>query len=85
MNTFATVIVNNATRESAQDLLGNDFFNVELRGTFGRKFWLSSGAFLTSEYNSIIESGLPFIVENGNDWKTVLAENSLTRVVIEED
>ena len=42
MNVYATIIVSNANKEAAQALVGDDFFDIQLKKGFS-KYWVSSG------------------------------------------
>lgn len=83
MNTFATIIVANKNRSAAKALIGDGFFDIEAKKGL-RKYWVSSGHFKTEEYEAMVASDLVFYVDTENKFVDVLADNSLTRVIIEE-
>jgi hypothetical protein len=98
MNIFSTVIVTNAKKAEAQEVLnklysvpamddqeayvstaGNDFFNIELKkGT--RKYWASSGAFVSSELTALTNSGVSYYTSFGNDFQAALDTCELLRI-----
>ncbi len=83
MNTFATIIVANKNRSAAKALIGDGFFDIEAKKGL-RKYWVSSGHFKTEEYEAMVASDLVFYVDTENKFVDVLADQSLTRVIIEE-
>ena len=83
MNTFATIIVANKNRSAAKALIGDGFFDIEAKKGL-RKYWISSGHFKTEEYEAMVASDLVFYVDTENKFVDVLADQSLTRVIIEE-
>jgi len=83
MNTFATIIVANKNRDAAKALIGDGFFDIEAKKGL-RKYWISSGHFKTEEYEAMVASDLVFYVDTENKFVDVLADKSLTRVIIEE-
>jgi len=83
MNTFATIIVANKNRSAAKALIGDGFFDIEAKKGL-RKYWVSSGHFKTEEYEAMVASDLAFYVDTENKFVDVLADQSLTRVIIEE-
>jgi len=83
MNTFATIIVANKNRAAAKALIGDGFFDIEAKKGL-RKYWISSGHFKTEEYEAMVASDLVFYVDTENKFVDVLADQSLTRVIIEE-
>ena len=83
MNTFATIIVANKNRSAAKALIGGGFFDIEAKKGL-RKYWVSSGHFKTEEYEAMVASDLAFYVDTENKFVDVLADQSLTRVIIEE-
>jgi flagellar hook protein FlgE len=83
MNTFATIIVANKNRSAAKALIGDGFFDIEAKKGL-RKYWISSGHFKTEEYEAMVASDLVFYVDTENKFVDVLADKSLTRVIIEE-
>ena len=83
MNTFATIIVANKNRSAAKALIGDGFFDIEAKKGL-RKYWVSSGHFKTEEYEAMVASDLVFYVDTENKFVDVFADQSLTRVIIEE-
>ena len=61
MNTYATIIVANTNKAAAQALLGEDFFDILLKKGI-RKYWVSSGPFLTTEYDAMVDSDLAYSI-----------------------
>lgn len=83
MNKYATIIVTNNNKEAAQDLLGDGFFDIQLKKGFS-KYWVSSGPFLVEEYNVMVDSGLAYTIDTENSFKDCLANNGITKVIVEE-
>jgi flagellar basal body rod protein FlgG len=83
MNKYATVIVTNSNKGAAQALLGDDFFDIQLKKGFS-KYWVSSGYFLVEEYNAIVDSELAYIINTEDSFYNCLNEQGMTKVIIEE-
>jgi len=83
MNKYATVIVTNSNKGAAQALLGDDFFDIQLKKGFS-KYWVSSGYFLVEEYNAIVDSELAYIINTEDSFYSCLNEQGMTKVIIEE-
>ena len=83
MNKYATVIVANSNKSAAQALLGDGFFDIQLKKGFS-KYWVSSGYFLVEEYDAIVDSGLAYIINTEDSFHSCLAEQGMTKVIIEE-
>lgn len=83
MNKYATVIVANSNKSAAQALLGDDFFDIQLKKGFS-KYWVSSGYFLIEEYDAIVDSELAYIINTKDSFHSCLAEQGMTKVIIEE-
>ena len=64
-------------------IYGDGFFDIEAKKGL-RKYWVSSGHFKTEEYEAMVASDLAFYVDTENKFVDVLADQSLTRVIIEE-
>jgi hypothetical protein len=57
MGVFATVIIANKNKTTAQELTSSEMFTTELKKGIN-KYWVSSGVFSDKDYNSLVESGL---------------------------
>lgn len=83
MNIFATVIVANKNKAAAQSLLTEEFFNCKLKKGM-RIYWISSGPFLVSEYNALIDSDLAYHITTENEAKSIVDSFGFTVVPIED-
>jgi len=83
MNIFATVIVTNKNKAAAQSLLTEEFFNCELKKGM-RIYWISSGPFLASEYNALVDSDLAYHITTENEPKSIIDSLGLTIVPTED-
>lgn len=83
MNIFATVIVTNKNKAAAQSLLTEEFFNCKLKKGM-RIYWISSGPFLASEYNALVDSDLAYHVTTENEPKSIIDSLGLTIVPTED-
>ena len=83
MNVYATIIVSNANKEAAQALVGDDFFDIQLKKGFS-KYWVSSGYFLIEEYDAIVDRELAYIINTEDSFHSCLDEQGMTKVIIEE-
>jgi hypothetical protein len=82
MNTYATIIVANTNKAAAQALLGEDFFDILLKkGT--RKYWVSSGPFLTTEYDAMVDSELAYSIDTENTFAEVVSTLGMTKIIEE--
>ena len=70
MNKYATIIVTSTNKQNAQSLLGEGFFDIPLKKGL-RKYWVSSGYFLTEEYNVMVDSGLAFYINTEDTQRTM--------------
>lgn len=83
MNIFATVIVTNKNKAAAQSLLTEEFFNCKLKKGI-RIYWISSGPFLASEYNALVDSDLAYHITTENEPKSIIDSLGLTIVPTED-
>jgi len=83
MNIFATVIVTNKNKAAAQSLLTEEFFNCKLKKGM-RIYWISSGPFLASEYNALVDSDLAYHITTENEPKSIIDSLGLTIVPTED-
>jgi len=82
VNTYATIIVTNAAKQAAQELLGEGFFNILLKKGI-RKYWVSSGPFFTTEYELMANSGLAHSVNINDSFSNTIASLGMTKIVEE--
>lgn len=82
MNTYATIIVANTNQAAAQALLGEDFFDILLKKGI-RKYWVSSGPFLTTEYNAMVDSDLAYSIDTENTFAEVVSTLGMTKIIEE--
>jgi flagellar basal body rod protein FlgG len=83
MNTYATIIVTNSNKSEAQALLGDGFFDIQLKKGFS-KYWVSSGYFLVEEYNAIVDSELAYIINTEDSFYSCLVKQGMTKAIVEE-
>jgi hypothetical protein len=83
MNIFATVIVANKNKAAAQNLLTEEFFNCKLKKGI-RIYWISSGPFLASEYQALVDSDLAYHIATENEPKSIIDSLGLTIVPVED-
>jgi hypothetical protein len=82
MNTYATIIVTNTNKAAAQALLGEDFFDILLKKGI-RKYWVSSGPFLTTEYDAMVDSDLAYSINTENTFAEVVSTLGMTKIIEE--
>jgi hypothetical protein len=82
MNTYATIIVANTNKAAAQALLGEDFFDILLKKGI-RKYWVSSGPFLTTEYDAMVDSDLAYSIDTENTFAEVVSTLGMTKIIEE--
>jgi hypothetical protein len=82
MNTYATIIVANTNKAAAQALLGEDFFDILLKKGI-RKYWVSSGPFLTTEYDAMVDSDLAYSINTENTFAEVVSTLGMTKIIEE--
>lgn len=82
MNTYATIIVANTNKAAAQALLGEDFFDILLKKGI-RKYWVSSGPFLTTEYDAMVDSDLAYSIDTENTFTEVVSTLGMTKIIEE--
>lgn len=82
MNTYATIIVTNTNQAAAQALLGEDFFDILLKKGI-RKYWVSSGPFLTTEYDAMVDSDLAYSIDTENTFAEVVSTLGMTKIIEE--
>jgi hypothetical protein len=82
MNTYATIIVSNTNKAAAQALVGETFFDILLKKGI-RKYWVSSGPFLTTEYNLLVDSGLAHTINTDDSFAECVASLGMTKVIEE--
>lgn len=82
MNTYATIIVANTNQAAAQALLGEDFFDILLKKGI-RKYWVSSGPFLTTEYDAMVDSDLAYSIDTENTFAEVVSTLGMTKIIEE--
>jgi len=83
-NTQAIVIIADSDKEAAVSDLGGGFFSAPLSsdGNAPTSHWMSSGYFLNSELNSIVNVFTwPKKVYFGNNWQAALDAEKLKQVV----
>lgn len=84
MNQYATIIVTNANKAAAQELLGDTFFDIPLKKTLS-KYWVSSGYFLVEEYDAVVDSGLAYNINTEDSYFDCLSGLGMTRIIKDED
>tara|TARA_R110000744_G_C19256161_1_gene550834 strand:+ start:808 stop:1056 length:249 start_codon:yes stop_codon:yes gene_type:complete len=82
MNTYATIIVANTNKAAAQALLGEGFFDIPLKKGI-RKYWVSSGPFLTTEYDAMVDSELAYSIDAENTFTEVVSTLGMTKIIEE--
>lgn len=82
MNTYATITVANTNKAAAQALLGEDFFDILLKKGI-RKYWVSSGPFLTTEYDAMVDSDLAYSIDTENTFAEVVSTLGMTKIIEE--
>jgi len=82
MNTYATIIVANTNKAAAQALLGEGFFDILLKKGI-RKYWVSSGPFLTTEYDAMVDSDLAYSIDTENTFAEVVSTLGMTKIIEE--
>lgn len=82
MNTYATIVVANTNKAAAQALLGEDFFDILLKKGI-RKYWVSSGPFLTTEYDAMVDSDLAYSIDTENTFAEVVSTLGMTKIIEE--
>lgn len=82
MNTYATIIVANTNKAAAQALLGEGFFDILLKKGI-RKYWVSSGPFLTTEYDAMVDSDLAYSINTENTFAEVVSTLGMTKIIEE--
>ncbi len=82
MNTYATIIVANTNKAAAQALLGEGFFDILLKKGI-RKYWVSSGPFLTTEYDAMVDSELAYSIDTENTFTEVVSTLGMTKIIEE--
>lgn len=82
MNTYATIIVSNKNKAAAQALVGDGFFDILLKKGI-RKYWVSSGPFYTTEYESLVDSGLVHSVNTDDSFRNAVAKLGMIKVIEE--
>jgi hypothetical protein len=82
MNTYATIIVTNTNKAAAQALLSEDFFDILLKKGI-RKYWVSSGPFLTTEYDAMVDSDLAYSINTENTFAEVVSTLGMTKIIEE--
>jgi hypothetical protein len=64
MGVFATIVITNKNKTTAQELTSSEMFTTELKKGIS-KYWVSSGVFSDEDYNSLVDRGL--IYESNTD------------------
>lgn len=82
MNTYATIIVSNTNKAAAQALVGDGFFDILLKKGI-RKYWVSSGPFLTTEYDLLVDSGLAHSVNTDDSFNEAVSALGMTKIIEE--
>jgi len=84
VNTFATIVVPNKNKTSAQNLTSSDMFTSEFKKGI-RKYWVSSGYFTQEHYDALVDSGLTFAIDTNDQLKpiAILSAIGLNRIIEE--
>jgi hypothetical protein len=84
MDIFATIIVANKNKAAAQALTSVDMFTTELKKGI-RKYWVSSGYFIDSEYDALSASELIHEIETDESVKPseTIASLGMIKKIIE--
>ncbi len=82
MNTYATIVVANTNKAAAQALLGEGFFDILFKKGI-RKYWVSSGPFLTTEYDAMVDSELAYSINTENTFAEAITALGMTKIIEE--
>lgn len=96
MNVYSTVIVSDANKAAAQQVIsdlysteesesthGENYFGVELDRD-GATFWASSGHLYSDEATALVDSGSLEYIHFGDSFDQAIASRNMTKIEVDE-